>query len=547
MLSGWYIVVITILSFLFILIMAHRMIWRGRMLLHSFQLSGYKIREFWHWLFGNWMNQVLSLEQVLMDIVVMVLFVFFRRTITESAATLIILIFAAFWMGPTGVYRRRMKKPLVFTSRMKRLSALFIVLAILLPLWGTLLTLQNSAVFPNIYTLALTWIQADILLPFWFLLAALAMMPFERYVHYRFKQAARRKLASMPDLTIIAITGSYGKTSTKFMIRDLLKERFSVLATPGSYNTPMGICKVINEDLLASHQVLVLEMGARYKGNIRELCEIARPDISVVTNIGTAHLETFGSREAIRETKSEIVRFMKENGTIVLNADDPMVMEMAAIRDDVHLITAGLKQGDFRAEEIGYDHQGCSFQVKAPGNSSAEVHLQLLGKHNVENLLSAMAVGHHLGLRLQTMALAASNIAPVEHRLQLRRQDGITILDDAFNSNPVGARNAVDILARFNGGRRILITPGMVELGEKEFEENKKWGNFIGEKELDLVILVGPERTRPIHEGLTEAGFDGERVRIVKSLFDANEIIREYARQGDTILYENDLPDTYNE
>ena len=547
MLSSWYITFIDILDIFFILIMTRRMIYRGRLFLHAFQLSGYKIREFWQWLKDHWTDHVISLEQGLMDLVVMVAFVFFRAKVTESAITIIVLIYALFWMGPVSDFRRKEKKPLSFTPRMTRLAVLFAIISAIIPVLGTLLTLSNSSLYLDIYTLGLTWIQADILLPFWLIIAALLMMPLEHYVHNQFKKMARKKLASMPDLIIIAITGSYGKTSTKFMIRDLLKERYNVLATPGSYNTPMGICKVINQDLQASHQVLVLEMGARYKGNIRELCEIARPNISVVTNIGMAHLETFGSQEAIRETKSEIVRYMKEDGTVVLNADDPLVMSMAEIRDDAQILTAGFEKGDFKADKIRYDHNGCTFEVSDPEGQRVEVRLQLLGKHNVHNLLLAMTVGHHLGLRLQTMAIAASNIEPVEHRLQLKRQDGITILDDAFNSNPVGARNAVDILSQFNGGRRILITPGMVELGEAEYDENQKWGNFIGTKNLDLVVLVGPERTKPIHEGLKQQGFDGERVRVVRSLFEANEVIKEFARQGDTILYENDLPDTYNE
>ncbi len=547
MLSSWYITFIDILDILFILVMTRRMIYRGRMLLHTFQLSGYKIREFWHWLKNHWMDHVISLEQGLMDLVVMVAFTFFRSKITESAITVILLIFTLVWMGPVSEFRRKQKKPLVFTSRMSRLAILFAILAAILPVYGTILTLTNSSLYLDIYTLGLTWIQADILLPFWLLLAGFIMMPFEHYVHNQFKQMARKKLASMPNLMIIAITGSYGKTSTKFMIRDLLKERYNVLATPGSYNTPMGICKVINQDLQASHQILVLEMGARYRGNIRELCEIARPNISVVTNIGLAHLETFGSQEGIRETKSEIVQYMKQKGTVVLNADDPLVMTMADIRDDATILTAGFENGDFKADQIRYDQNGCTFRVTDPEQQSVEVRLQLLGKHNVHDLLLAMTVGHHLGLRLRTMVVAASNIQPVEHRLQLKQQDGITILDDAFNSNPVGARNAVDILAQFNGGRRILITPGMVELGEAEYEENKNWGSFIGTKNLDLVVLVGPERTKPIHDGLKQEGFDGERVRVVKSLFAANEIISEFAQKGDTILYENDLPDTYNE
>ncbi|WP_243665356.1 Mur ligase family protein, partial [Rhodothermus marinus] len=162
--------------------------------------------------------------------------------------------------------------------------------------------------------------MADLGAPLWVLLAGWLLWPVERAIQEGFKRKARRKLAAHPDLTIIGITGSYGKTSTKFIIAEILSLRYQVLATPGSYNTPMGICKVINEQLRPEHQVLVLEMGIRHPGDIRELCAIARPDIGVVTAVGPMHLETMGSIEAIAREKSELVACTRPGGPVVLNA-----------------------------------------------------------------------------------------------------------------------------------------------------------------------------------------------------------------------------------
>lgn len=544
---NWYNTLINLLVLLFIPIMIWRMVWRGRFFLHVFQLSGYKSGEYWKWLKDHWSDYVITYEHGLINLLLLILFIFFRERITESSVTIGIFIYAVFWMLPVRPYRRKQKKPLAFTPRMLRLTGIFLVLAVLLPAWGSLVTIRESVINYDIYVLAFSWVLGDVILPFLLLAASWIILPLEKIFQMKFKRMARNKLAAMDDLTVIAITGSYGKTSTKFMIRDLLKERFSVCATPGSYNTPMGVCKVINNDLSPSNQVLVLEMGARYKGNIRELCRIARPDISIVTNVGVAHLETFGSKKAIRDTKAEIIENLNKNGTAILNADDEMVMEMEKKRNDIHVITAGLNHGDIKASNISNTKDGCRFTVHLPDGQKDTVIMPLLGIHNVMNMLLAIGVGHKMGLRLKTMVLAAAKMKPVEHRLELKQQGGVTVIDDAFNANPVGAANAVEVLSRFNGGRRIIITPGMVELGEAEEDENRNFGRVIGNAGLDMVLLVGPEHTKPIHEGIRETGLDPDRVKVFKSLFDANDFLKEYLRDGDVVLYENDLPDTYNE
>lgn len=484
---------------------------------------------------------------------------FASDAITGSAAIIIISLFGIFWFGPFTYYRGEgEKKPLVFTPRMIRLTIPFALLGASIPLYLTYLALTGHLLFTDIqfeisglvgtdiYILSLGWILGNALVPGWIFMAGKITQPIENYIHEGFKKKARRKLAQMPELTVIAITGSYGKTSTKFMIRDLLKERMSVCATPGSYNTPMGICKVINDDLQAHHQVLVLEMGARYEGNIDELCDIAEPDISVITNVGVAHLETFGSKEAIARTKSTLVQRLKPGGTAVLNGDDPLVSKMAGMRDDISVIKVGLDEGALTATDISYNHEGTRFTIHTK-EGSEEFKTKLLGVHNVQNMLLAAGVASVFGIRLKTMALAASKIEPVEHRLELKKHGELLVIDDAFNSNPTGAKNAVEILAEFNTGRRIIITPGMIELGDLQDEKNREFGAIIGQAGLDLVILVGEEQTKPIQQGLRDVNFDFEKVKVVPSLFKANEIVEEFATAGDVILYENDLPDTYSE
>ncbi len=557
---NWYLNFIDILILVFVLVMARHTLLRGRYFLHIFQQNGYKLNEFWHWLVDHWNQRVITVEHVLYNVIIFVLLIFLSNAVTGSAAIIILAVFGISWFGPFNYYGgEESKKPLVFTPRMIRLTIPVAILSLLLPVATTYIsyagyipftemTIKSSALYAaDMYLLAFGWVLGNALLPFFIFAGAIITKPIEAYVHRHFIKLAKQKLSQMPDLTVIAITGSYGKTSTKFMIRDLLSERYSVCSTPGSYNTPMGICKVINNDLEARHQILVLEMGARYEGNIDELCDIAEPDISVVTNVGVAHLETFGSQDAIAKTKSTLVQRTKPNGKAILNADDERVTAMADLRDDLEVTFAGLEAGDIRAKNIQYGPEGMTFLVTVDGQEEQQFIMQLLGFHNVQNMLLAVGVARSLDLRLTTMAMAASRMEPVEHRLELKSRNGITVIDDAFNSNPVGAKNAVETLAAFSGGRKIIITPGMIELGDLQEEKNKEFGKQIGIADLDLVILVGPNQTESIREGIASTDFDMQNVTIVSSLYEANRSMQNFAQEGDVVLYENDLPDSFNE
>ncbi|TVQ15580.1 MAG: UDP-N-acetylmuramoyl-tripeptide--D-alanyl-D-alanine ligase [Balneolaceae bacterium] len=518
---------------------------RARYFFQVLQQNGYHINEYAGWLRRNWAGKLIGNAHAI--IIPIFLIEMFGNKLTMTSITIILFLFVSFLFLPgRREYTGLQKKPVVFTPRMIRLAIPVALLYLFFPWLGYTQAMRMAFPTPDALIITFSFILADLLIPFYILLASILMHPVEKFIQDGFKKRARRKIRSMPDLKVVAITGSYGKTSTKFIIKTLLEERFNVCFTPGSYNTPMGICKVINNDLNAQHQVLVLEMGARYEGNIDELCEIARPDVAIVTNVGKAHLETFGSVEAIARTKGALVRHLKPGGTAILNGDDPLVAAMAG-RTDITTITAGIGNGDFRASDISYDESGCRFTVHLPEGETMEVTTALLGIHNVQNMLLGIAAGTSFGLRPGTIQVAARRVEPVEHRLELKRANGLLIIDDAFNSNPVGARNAVDVLSRFKTGRRVIITPGMVELGELEEAENREFGRHIGRAGLDLVILVGGLRSKPIIDGIRESGYPEDQVRIAATLFEAREILAGYARDGDVVLYENDLPDIYDE
>lgn len=537
--------------------------YRMRYFLHMFQQNGYKLNEMSGWLTGHFFTKTVLYEHIFYLILILSMHFYIAEKITTSTGSLIMGVFAIFWFLDVSAFKSEQeKKPLIFTPRMIRLSLitfiplLFIWYRVLgsafLPM--PVLDMFTLVIFSNPYSLAFSLLIVDIAIPVILLLGGLAVLPLEMWIQNGFIRKARKKIAAMPHLKVVAITGSYGKTSTKFAIAAFLKERLNVCVTPGSYNTPMGICKVINNDLNARHEILILEMGARYEGNIKELCAIAKPDISVITNVGISHLETFGSIDTIAKEKSTLATELKTEGTLILNGEDPKVRKMANLRKDVTTVLTG-KEGSVDAANIKIGSDGTSFTLKISDHSSpekdgkeVEIKTRLLGRHNIQNLLLAAAVANELNIRPETVAIAASAMEPVKHRLELKQKNGLLIIDDAFNSNPVGAKSAVNVLSTFEGGKKIIITPGMIELGDSEEIENERFGRHIGESSIDLAILVGAQRTLPILRGIESTDPDKKtQIKVVDSLFDANKYLVEVAQTGDIVLYENDLPDSYQE
>lgn len=465
--------------------------------------------------------------------------------------------------------RRPAAKPLVLTPRAKRLLAGSLAPALLMLIAAVVLIIVG----PSAVAIAIVLGSGCLLLalaPQVLLLARATLAPVEARVNARFVESAKQTLDRVKPLGI-GVTGSYGKTTTKFCLQAVLSADRPTFVTPSSFNSHLGVVKAINEGLADEHKAFVAEMGMFRRGDIAQLCELTRPSIGVLTAIGPMHLERLGSIEEIVAAKAELLQALPHDGFFVTNGDDDRCLEIASSAQ-IPVTLFGIENGDAQVRAVNIALVGgrtefdlvlpdaeprhVSAQSSAPAEPPAKapappllhVSAQLLGRHNVLNLLAAAAVGHVLGIEPQRIADALGTVQAPEHRLSPIRNDaaGIVVIDDAYNSNPDGAAAALEVLGQHEAQRRLLVTPGMVELGDVEEEANRVFGSQAASV-CDLVILVGPQRTTPIKAALIEAGMANESIHVVNDIAAATALLRTVTRAGDVILFENDLPDTYSE
>lgn len=434
-------------------------------------------------------------------------------------------------------YNSPKKKPLVITERVKRLLiSLISVLAVLFFLF--------SYIIDCLFIVAFIFI---VLAPYIVLLANVVVSPIEEMIKHDLLNEAKDILKKRDDLIKIGITGSFGKTSTKFILNTILSEKYNSLCSPSSYNTPMGLTRVIREMLRDDHEVFIAEMGARYTKDIKELCNLVHPKYGLISSIGKQHLETFKSLENIIETKYDLIRSLPENGIGYLPNDNGICTELSKRKDGKTkklYSLSQIKKADVYAKDISVDEHGSAFDIVTADGESIRVNTCLLGEHNVQNILGCVAVALDLGLSLEQIKEGIAKIKPIEHRLQLiDSPNGIIIIDDAFNANPTGTKMALKVISSFKG-KKIIVTPGLVELGEETAELNKEFGQDIA-KVCDVVVLVGKSFTGYIKEGLKEENFDEGAIVEYDSLSEVSAFIGAYAKPGDVVLFENDLPDNY--
>jgi UDP-N-acetylmuramoyl-tripeptide--D-alanyl-D-alanine ligase len=293
-------------------------------------------------------------------------------------------------------------------------------------------------------------------------------------------------------------------------------------------------------------------MGAYVKGEIKGICDLVKPQIGIVTAVGPQHLERFGSLETTSRAKYELIEALPADGVAVFNWDNPYVRAMYERGYPETRIGVTWQNTDlamqlrFHARNIQTTVDGLQFDV-VDTLTGEEQHLttRLVGQHNVTNILLAVATARHLGMTLPEIALRVASLEPAEHRLQRRTlPGGVTVIDDAYSANPVGAQNALNVLSLYRDGRRVLITPGMVELGPIQDEENRALGRLAAQICTDI-ILVGQEQTRPIQQGVREAGFPTDRLKVYDTREEAIAWFNTALQPGDTVLFLNDLPDTY--
>jgi UDP-N-acetylmuramoyl-tripeptide--D-alanyl-D-alanine ligase len=507
---------------------------RLRTFLHIYQQEEYDAGRFFHWLIARRaFDRKASIGLLLASL------------IDLSADDLIVSVAApvvgAIALGAVAFTEadpaKKGKKPLVLTARAKRLF------------WTawSLLALLAVGLFAAGLPL-IVWLVAVQVTPLALIVATGLWAPYERYNNARFINEARAKLKDLNPL-VIGITGSFGKTSVKHILGHIMGTQAPTLITPGSVNTELGITRIVREKLMPRDKFFVCEMGAYGKGSIAKLCRLAPPGIGILTAIGHAHYERFKSLDSVAAAKLELGEaVIAKGGKMILNQDTlefAPVREFAARHRPLVSIVGEGADADFRILSHGQtaegttveiEHQGTRYSLKAP----------LFGEHHAFNIALAFAAASALGLDADSAAIALSTTPQIKHRSEVKpHASGATIIDDAYNSNPTGFAGGLALLdlLRQGQGRRILISPGMVELGAAHDELHAKIGAVVA-RHVDIFLPVLPERLGAMIRAY-KAGSPSGTVLPQANLQGALDWMNANLKSGDVVLLENDLPDLY--
>lgn len=446
--------------------------------------------------------------------------------------------------------KRPLRKELVWTAKAKALMLMAAALHLLIVIIAGLVIMAWRPGLDNFFTAII--ICALVFLPFYFILfsiALLILMPADALVKNRIIRKANLKIERFKDLKIIGVAGSYGKTTMKQVLLDVLSIKFKTIATPESVNTPVGIVRWILKNVDEGTQVAIIEMGEHYSGDIKQLCEIAKPDIAVITGINEAHLERMGSLENVVATIFEIADEANPGGTMVLNADDQNVMG-----NYQKFVWPDHKIERFKVEDLrlrNFDAEKLVWHCEIDGVGKVEINL--LGEYALGDVSAAVKIGRSLDMGNEDIKRGIANIKPVEHRLQpIKSAANVLVIDDSYNGNPDGAREAVKLLSLFTNRRKLYITPGLVEMGKPTAEIHREIGRQLASA-ADVVILiknsVTPFIAEAIDDDLTVVVGKTDRVKPKIIWFDtaqeAHQNLKNILKPGDVILFQNDWGDQY--
>ncbi|HPC30959.1 MAG TPA: UDP-N-acetylmuramoyl-tripeptide--D-alanyl-D-alanine ligase [Candidatus Paceibacterota bacterium] len=433
------------------------------------------------------------------------------------------------------------RQKLVLTLKIK---VLILVSAIIILLAGVLFA----------YKFSVCWgIAASFILvlcfPFILGLSVIILLPLDILIKKLNIFQAQQKIKRLKNLKIVGITGSYGKTSFKEISAAILGTKYKVVYTPENKNTPLGVSQVILKNLKPETEIFVAEMSAWQKGDIKILSRIAPPGIAVLTGINESHLERFKTIENTINTKFEIVKYSKENALVVLNADnDYIIKNYKKYVGNKKVIFFGKENEEFlnyKIKEIIFNENTLkqTFILELEGKTY-QFEIPFLGEYAVAMTIGAILIAKYLNLNETEIKIGLSLLKPIEHRLQPILRDDILIIDDSYNGNPNGAREAIKVLSRFKKRRKIYVTPGLVEIGKRSYEIHKEIGKLLAPV-ADLVILIKNSVTDFIVAGLKESGFNSEQIIIYNTPFELEENIKKIIRANDVVLFQNDWPDNY--
>src|SRR6056297_1980245 len=514
--------------------------------LHMMQLELYDNEKYTNWMIKNKEKTRTKKSGILVVITSVTTLVYLISPFNIYIYSIIWVVASIYSLEYT---KANIKKPLVFTNRARRLLISTIIVALI---DVTLIILVVRLISGNTYYIPVTIFIMSLSIYFssyYLIIGNWVVSPIEKSINMKYYKKAYNKIRDLEELTTIGITGSYGKTSTKFIASKILQQKYKTTNTPNSYNTPMGISKFINNELNEDYTMFVDELGAERLGEIKEIAELVNPKVGIITSIGPCHLKTFKSIENIMKTKYELIKELPADGTAIFNYDNEYVKKLAdkTYRNKILYGIESKDDVDIYAEDIKTTNKGSTFKLHIKEKGSVQCRTKLLGKHNILNILAGVAAAYAMDMTLVQISSGIERIESIEHRLQLiDAGTGVYVIDDAFNSNPKGAEAALEVLKDFTEGSKIIVTPGMVELGKLQKDENFKFGEKIAEI-CDEVILVGKKQTQPIYDGLKSKGYDTNKVNVVKNLEEAQDLIGKIVKPKDVVLFENDLPDTYSE
>ena len=507
------------------------------------QISGYHLKPYGIWLKdtkAKWFGRIILLSFLSFCCVMTTNFLFngiLNSKLFGYIGLVYYFVFSTIFI--LQIHKIPQKKPLVVTKRMFRLYVMLFLLFAGIT-FGILVPLLSYSYYIRVSVITLTPILVPIIVPF----AVILIWPLEKLIYNYHKSHCKKELKKHKNLLKIGITGSYGKTSTKVYLQKFLERKYKVCASPSSFNTPMGISRVVFENLKEDDEVLIAEMGAKRVGEIKELCDMVEIDAGIITAVGEQHIETFKSLDNIIKTKSELFESLKDDAYCVFNVANQNTKTMYENCKLKNKVAVAEKDTYLFAKDIVATCDGLEFVLCFDGKEY-DTHTEILGEHNIQNILSAAALALKLGIKIEDILEIIPTLKPAEHRLELKQlENDILIIDDSFNSNIQGTAVALETLKLFENNRKIIVTPGLVELGKRENIENEEFGKRIA-KVCDIVILVGKNQSENIKKGLLEEGFEEKDIIMQDSLFEVTNLFKTLLVSGDVVLLENDLPDNY--
>ena len=497
--------------------------------LQMLQQNSYFPSRYFKWVYDSYFTQFTGLTIVFCALSIIIRFNYVIDLI-------IVCLLLAVQIADAILTHKKSIKKLVFTARIKRIY----VAQTLIMLVAFLLATNTGNIAKGVFFSIL--LLLSVFSPLLTLIDWGITWPIEKIFNLYYKYDAEEKIDACKNLTVIGVTGSYGKTSTKFILARLLSEKYNVLTTPLSYNTTLGVVKTVRENLRPHHDIFVCEMGAKTNGDIKEICDIVKPDMGLITSVGAQHLETFKNIGNVFKTKFELYDAVKKkNGDVFVNIESKTI---AANCENKDCKTYGLVGGQFYADNITYSKSGSTFTLVLE-TERIEVSTKLLGRHNVINIVGAAAIAYKMGVTPEQIKFAISRLESTEHRLEIKSTvNGSTMIDDAYNANPEGCIEALNVLSHFEGMQKAIITPGLVELGDKEYDFNYKLG-LAATSVCDIIILVGQKRSAPFTDAISTTDFNSEKVFVASSFAEAMNIYSQFANSKTVVLVENDLPDNY--